>query len=379
MLVVTSEHEGFCVPVVEAMAAGVPVVAFDRARCPRFWAGPASSSRTRTPTRWPPPSPLSCATRPAATVRSGRSGAPDLAAARDRCRPLRRAAGPAGRGGCDLVVTGIHQFVPMLHRADAVGRHTLRLRDVMVATGHRLAHLCGDGRCRHELRDPAVHPVRRGGRGRRRPRLPIRHGLGHGRLAPRPSRTPGRELPQRDAAGVLRALGQRDGTAPAAGADAAAAAGAPSGARPRRVLLQRSGVATGRLPPHRRRTPGRHGRDHDGDAAPSGVARRRTGRRTLGQRGTARPEQSDRVGRHGVARGARPRRRRGHTAVGGPVRRAVLHRGAAPLRRRIGSARRRGVPGRAQRCRVGRRRGRRRRVRAGLTPRGLRGTGHRRR
>jgi L-malate glycosyltransferase len=32
-------------------------------------------------------------------------------------------------------VTAIHQFVPMLHRADAVGRHTLRLRDVMVGRG----------------------------------------------------------------------------------------------------------------------------------------------------------------------------------------------------------------------------------------------------
>jgi L-malate glycosyltransferase len=32
-------------------------------------------------------------------------------------------------------VNGIHQFVPMLHRADAVGRHTLRLRDVLVARG----------------------------------------------------------------------------------------------------------------------------------------------------------------------------------------------------------------------------------------------------
>ncbi len=30
---------------------------------------------------------------------------------------------------------GIHQFVPMLHRADAVGRHTLRLRDALVARG----------------------------------------------------------------------------------------------------------------------------------------------------------------------------------------------------------------------------------------------------
>ncbi len=32
---------------------------------------------------------------------------------------------------------GIHQFVPMLHRSDAVGRHTLRLRDVMLERGIR--------------------------------------------------------------------------------------------------------------------------------------------------------------------------------------------------------------------------------------------------
>ena len=34
VLVVTSEHEGFCVPVVEAMSAGLPVVAFDRGALP---------------------------------------------------------------------------------------------------------------------------------------------------------------------------------------------------------------------------------------------------------------------------------------------------------------------------------------------------------
>jgi glycosyltransferase involved in cell wall biosynthesis len=34
VLVVTSEHEGFCVPVVEAMSAGLPVVAFDRGAVP---------------------------------------------------------------------------------------------------------------------------------------------------------------------------------------------------------------------------------------------------------------------------------------------------------------------------------------------------------
>jgi glycosyltransferase involved in cell wall biosynthesis len=34
VLVVTSEHEGFCVPVVEAMSAGLPVVAFDQGAVP---------------------------------------------------------------------------------------------------------------------------------------------------------------------------------------------------------------------------------------------------------------------------------------------------------------------------------------------------------
>jgi len=39
VLVVTSEHEGFCVPVVEAMAAGLPVVAFDRGAVPEVLGG----------------------------------------------------------------------------------------------------------------------------------------------------------------------------------------------------------------------------------------------------------------------------------------------------------------------------------------------------
>ena len=34
-------------------------------------------------------------------------------------------------------MSGIHQFVPMLHRGDAVGRHALRLRDALVARGVR--------------------------------------------------------------------------------------------------------------------------------------------------------------------------------------------------------------------------------------------------
>lgn len=39
VLVVTSEHEGFCVPVVEAMAARLPVVAFDRGAVPEVLGG----------------------------------------------------------------------------------------------------------------------------------------------------------------------------------------------------------------------------------------------------------------------------------------------------------------------------------------------------
>ncbi len=39
VLVVTSEHEGFCVPVVEAMASGLPVVAFDQGAVPEVLGG----------------------------------------------------------------------------------------------------------------------------------------------------------------------------------------------------------------------------------------------------------------------------------------------------------------------------------------------------
>jgi glycosyltransferase involved in cell wall biosynthesis len=39
VLVVTSEHEGFCVPVVEAMAVGLPVVAFDQGALPEVLGG----------------------------------------------------------------------------------------------------------------------------------------------------------------------------------------------------------------------------------------------------------------------------------------------------------------------------------------------------
>ena len=191
VLVVTSEHEGFCVPVVEAMAAGVPVVAFDQGAVPEVLGGAGVLVSDKDP--------YALAAAIAALLRdaprrdgAGRGGpaAPDRARSRDGRRPLRRPAGPAGRGGCDLVVSGIHQFVPMLHRADAVGRHTLRLRDVMVARGiasHIYVEMDDPDT---SVRDPAVRPLRRRRRSRRRARLPVRHGLGHGRLAPAPVPSP---------------------------------------------------------------------------------------------------------------------------------------------------------------------------------------------
>jgi glycosyltransferase involved in cell wall biosynthesis len=49
VLVVTSEHEGFCVPVVEAMAAGLPVVAFDLGAVPEVLGGAGVLVATRDP------------------------------------------------------------------------------------------------------------------------------------------------------------------------------------------------------------------------------------------------------------------------------------------------------------------------------------------
>jgi glycosyltransferase involved in cell wall biosynthesis len=49
VLVVTSEHEGFCVPVVEAMAAGLPVVAFDQGAVAEVLGGAGILVATRDP------------------------------------------------------------------------------------------------------------------------------------------------------------------------------------------------------------------------------------------------------------------------------------------------------------------------------------------
>ena len=61
-----------------------------------------------------------------------RSGFVDIGARRPG-RPRRRALRRHGHDAAP--VSGVHHFVPVLHRGDAVGRHTLRLRDATRARG----------------------------------------------------------------------------------------------------------------------------------------------------------------------------------------------------------------------------------------------------
>ena len=92
-----SEHEGFCVPLVEAMAMDVPVLAYAPAPCPRRSAAPACCSRRRISS-----TPPSC---------SARSYTID---------PSRAACSPASGGGSGI------------SRHDRIDE---RLRDVLATLG----------------------------------------------------------------------------------------------------------------------------------------------------------------------------------------------------------------------------------------------------
>ena len=146
-------------------------------------------------------------------------------------------------------VSGVHLFVPMLHRHDAVGEHTLALRRPAAwPPGRDVDHL-------HEIPDPVTADQTRHyldyeseAAARRRARLPVRHRIGHRRLAGRPAGAGGHQLPQHHPAGVLRPVEQRDH--PAAGRRAARAgpAGAAGRAGRRRVRVRRAGAGRGRMP-----------------------------------------------------------------------------------------------------------------------------------
>ncbi len=148
-------------------------------------------------------------------------------------------------------MSGIHHFVPVLHRGDAVGRHTLRLRDGQSDAWLRLRHLRGHHRGGHRVGDRAGPLVSRGGPARRHRRVPVRHGVRHGRLAGLADRNPRGQLPQHHAAGTDGPLGQPSGAGPAPGAGGSAAPGTARQAGHRRFRLQRGPPGRGGFRRHR--------------------------------------------------------------------------------------------------------------------------------
>ena len=256
------------------------------------------SCPTRIPTRWRLPSPPCCAMPPAARrwSRRGAGGWPSSTSrtAADRFVDL---LAPLAERSCRAVTSGIHQFVPMLHRGDAVGRHTLRLRDVMAARGI-------PSQIYVEMDDPETasetRPFARYADEAEPGDVLVYQFATASALASwlqARVRAAGRQLPQRHAARVLRPLGQRHGAPPAAGPVGAARAGAARRARPGGVGLQRGGAARRGLRRDRRRATRRH-RAH-------GRGRRQRGRRTFGRAAHAAPA--------GSASGASPRTRRSST------------------------------------------------------------------
>ena len=226
VLVVTSEHEGFCVPVVEAMAAGLPVVAFDQGAVPEVLGGAGVLVSDKDPYALAAAIGALLADAPRRAAGRGRAPAAGRARPRLRGRPFVDLLVPLAERGAGAAVSGVHQFVPMLHRADAVGRHTLRLRESGRARDP-LARSTSRWSTPRRGRDPSVRPLCRRGRGRA---TSLVYQFATASAMPPwlggPPRDAGGQLPQHHAAGVLRALGQRHGAPPAPGAERAAPVGA---------------------------------------------------------------------------------------------------------------------------------------------------------
>ncbi len=100
VLVVTSEHEGFCVPVVEAMGAGLPVVAFDQGAVPEVLGGAGVLVPNKDPYALAAAIAALLPRRPPAQRRD-RGGTAAAGRARPGLgrRPVRRSAGPPRRAG----------------------------------------------------------------------------------------------------------------------------------------------------------------------------------------------------------------------------------------------------------------------------------------
>ena len=137
-----------------------------------------------------------------------------------------RAGRPVRAGGRHPLVSGIHHFVPVLHRGDAVGRHTLRLRDATRARGFRSEIYVDtvDPDTEGETVPVLDYPV-----AAERGDVVVYQFATASAMAPwlaGPDRDPGRQLPQHHAARPDGALGQpsRPGSAARPGGPAPAGA-----------------------------------------------------------------------------------------------------------------------------------------------------------
>ena len=144
-----SEHEGFCVPLLEAMAFDVPVVAFDtgavRGDAARRRRAPADKEPGGGGRGAPHPH-----RRCPARARHGDAGARDRRGAGHGLRRAPARPPPSGARG----IVRIDQWVPALHRGDAIGDSARLMRDAFRSWGHQAdvyaleldEDLQGDGR-----------------------------------------------------------------------------------------------------------------------------------------------------------------------------------------------------------------------------------------
>ena len=191
----------------------------------------------------------------------------------DPASPAPVAPVPVRRLGFRALVSGIHQFVPVLHAGDAVGGHTRRLRDAIAARGipSRIYVQVTDPRTAAETE--RVLGLPRHLPARRRAGLPVRHGVGPAAwLVPRPETlvvnyhnvTPAGLFAPWDG-NIVAGIQQRArrGTPPD---------GSPHIARHRCLVVQRSRPGGRGLPRHGRRAPDRdHGPGRARRPAPHSV------------------------------------------------------------------------------------------------------------
>ena len=233
-----SEHEGFCVPLLEAMWHGVPTIAYRVAAVPETVGDPPAGLLLDDK------SPVTVAASVHRVLTDG-----ELAQALVAARP------PSGQGLLDCQDAGplprgdrgtrrlkaIHQFVPTFEPG-AVGAHTIELQRLV----GRPRPGIGDLRRVHKAPIPRSSPPLPGirpplpGFGRRRLAVPNGHRLERGRLR-RPARRAARHQPsQCDPGLVHRAMGSGGQLRDVVGRVSAARPGREAGWPATRVGLQRT-------------------------------------------------------------------------------------------------------------------------------------------